>query len=324
MRARTRDRLLLPIVLPLGILLMLALALFGFSRILLSLDHTPATVTALVVALAIIVVAGVGAGRPVIRASSLAAMIGVIAGIAMLAGGAALIAVSPAAGEGGGEGGGPGGAVIEVAASGLRFDTSTIELVADQPATIRFDNQDAGVQHNIAIYEDDSLGKLLFKGDLVTGPDTIEYRVPALPAGTYYFHCDVHPTMNGQVVVAEGGGGEQAGGGAGAGGGGGAGGAGGGGIQPSTVVASGLAFDTDTLSIPGGTPTKLVFDNEDAGTPHNVAIYPSESDLANPLFRGDLVTGPATVTYDIPALDPGSYYFHCDVHPTMKGAVTVT
>jgi plastocyanin len=36
------------------------------------------------------------------------------------------------------------------------------------------------------------------------------------------------------------------------------------------------------------------------------------------------VTGPAKVTYDIPALDPGTYYFHCDVHPTMSGNVTVS
>jgi plastocyanin len=315
MRARTRDRLLLPIALPIGILLVLALVLFGFSRILLSLDHTPATATALVVALAIVVVSAVAAGRSVIRASSLAAMTGVIAGIAMLAGGVALIAVSPAS-EGGGASGG-GAPALTVTASGLRFDTSTINLVADQGTTIRLDNKDAGVQHNIAIYEDDSLQKLLFKGDLVTGPDSVDYRVPGLPAGTYYFHCDVHPTMNGKVVVAPSGGG-------GGGGGGGTGGSGGGGgIQPATVTASGLAFDTTTLTIPASTATKLEFRNEDAGTTHNLAIYPSESDLSNPLFRGEVVTGPATVTYDIPPLDPGSYYFHCDVHPTMNGTVTV-
>jgi plastocyanin len=311
MRARTRDRVFLPIVLPVGILLLLALVLFGFSRILLSLDSAPATATALTVALAIVVVSAVTAGRAVIRASSLAAMTGVIAGIAMLAGGVALIAVSPGTSEGGGE---PGGApAITITAQGLQFDTSTINLTADTPTTIRFDNKDAGVQHNIAIYQDDSLKKVLFRGDLVTGPNSVDYQVPGLPAGTYYFHCDVHPTMNGKVVVAEGGGstgGGSTGGGAAA-------------IQPATVTAQGLAFDTKTLTIPADTPTKLTFVNQDAGTPHNIAIYPSSSDLSNPLFRGDVVTGPATVTYDIPALKPGSYYFHCDVHPTMNGTVTV-
>jgi plastocyanin len=306
MRARTRDRVFLPIVLPVGILLLLALVLFGFSRILLSLESVPATATALTVALAIVVVSAVAAGRTVIRASSLAAMVGVIAGVAMLAGGIALIAAPTPAAEGGGptNGGAP---AITVTAQGLQFDTSTIDLVANTPTTIRFDNKDAGIQHNIAIYQDDSLQKLLFRGELVTGPNTADYQVPGLPAGTYYFHCDVHPTMNGKVVVAEGGG--STGGGA--------------TIQPSTVTAQGLAFDTKTLTIAANTPTKLTFENKDAGTPHNIAIYPSESDLSNPLFRGAVVTGPATVTYDIPALAPGSYYFHCDVHPTMNGTVTV-
>jgi plastocyanin len=313
MRARTRDRVFLPIALPVGILLLLALVLFGFSRILLSLDAVPATATALVVALAIVVVSAVTAGRSAIRASSLAAMAGVIAGIAMLAGGIALIAVSPPAAEGGGPHG-PSGPVVTISAQGLQFSTSTIEMTSDTATTIAFDNKDAGTQHNIAIFQDDTLQKVLFRGDLVTGPNTTDYKVPPLPAGTYYFHCDVHPTMNGKVVVAAG---------SGATGGGSTGGGGGATVQPSTVTAQGLQFDTKTLTIPANTPSSLTFDNKDAGTPHNIAIYASASDLSNPLFRGDVVTGPATKTYDIPALKPGTYYFHCDVHPTMNGSVTV-
>jgi plastocyanin len=316
MRARTRDRLVLPVVLPIGLLALLLAVLFGFSRILLSLRSTPATETALVVALAIVVVAAVAAGRTVIRASSLAAMAGAIAGIAMLAGGVALIVSSPA-GERGGEGPIGGGTALTVTASGIQFDTTTIDLTADTPAIIRFDNKDAGVQHNIAIYQDDTLQKLLFKGDLVTGPDTVDYRVPGLPPGSYFFHCDVHPTMHGTVEVAKGGGptGGEGGGSAPPGG--------GATVQPATVVASGLAFDTNTLSIASDTPSTLRFDNRDAGTTHNIAIYPSESDLSSPLFRGEIVTGPATATYHIPPLKPGSYYFHCDVHPTMNGSVKV-
>ncbi len=326
MRARTRDRLLLPILLPVGILALLALVLFGFSRILLSLDATPATVTALVVASGIVVASAFAAGRSVIRASSLAALTGVVAGVAMLAGGIALIAVSPAAeGEGGGVEPVP---AIQISAQNIEFSTKTIELTADTPSTISFDNKDAGTQHNIAIYEDDTLQKSLFRGALVMGPKTVDYQVPGLPQGSYYFHCDVHPTMNGTVTVAAGGGSANGGGGSANGGGGGTtggGGTAGGGaaVEPSTVTASNISFDTDTLSIPAGTGASLTFDNKDAGTPHNIAIYPSEADLTDPLFRGEVVTGPATATYQIPPLDPGSYFFHCDVHPTMNGTVTV-
>ncbi len=45
----------------------------------------------------------------------------------------------------------------------------------------------------------------------MTGPATAEYAVPPLPAGEYYFQCDVHPTMNGTVVDGPAGGGTRAG-----------------------------------------------------------------------------------------------------------------
>jgi plastocyanin len=110
---------------------------------------------------------------------------------------------------GGGPGGGPGGGGggVTVVAQGIAFDTSEIDLPADAPTTITFDNQDAGVPHNIAIYDDSSLSQNLFTGEIVTGPGTAQYQVPALPAGEYYFHCDVHPNMSGSVVVGGGGGG---------------------------------------------------------------------------------------------------------------------
>ena len=50
MRPALRDRLVMPVLLPLGILAVIAAALFGFSRIMLSLTPTAATATAIVVA----------------------------------------------------------------------------------------------------------------------------------------------------------------------------------------------------------------------------------------------------------------------------------
>jgi plastocyanin len=112
---------------------------------------------------------------------------------------------------GGGEGGGDGGepAAVAVEALNVAFDTDTIELPADAPSTIAFDNQDAGVQHNISIYSNPELAELLFQGELITGVDSIDYAIPPLAAGDYYFQCDVHPNMNGGVLAAEGGGGPE-------------------------------------------------------------------------------------------------------------------
>jgi plastocyanin len=106
-------------------------------------------------------------------------------------------------GGGGSEGQGPaGGGAITVTAQNVAFDTDTIELPADKPAEIEFVNDDSSsVTHNLAIYEDDSASKEIFKGQVIPGGDSITYEIPPTPAGTYYFQCDIHPGMNGSAEV---------------------------------------------------------------------------------------------------------------------------
>jgi plastocyanin len=94
------------------------------------------------------------------------------------------------------------------------------------------------------------------------------------------------------------------------------------------VVAQGIAFtpDTSCIQVPASKPFTIHFDNRDAATPHNIVIFPSAADVSDPstiLFRGDLLTGVAETDYSVPALDTGSYFFHCEVHPTMTGSVVV-
>jgi plastocyanin len=86
------------------------------------------------------------------------------------------------------------------------------------------------------------------------------------------------------------------------------------------LTAAGIAFDTDCLAAPADTAFTIDFDNKDAGTPHNIHIFsddPTQDPNAQSLFSGDLVTGPATATYEVSPLPAGTYYFHCDVHPTQ-------
>jgi plastocyanin len=134
--------------------------------------------------------------------------------------------------------GGEGGGGLVVVAKDLAFDTDTITLPADTETTLTFDNEDPGTQHNIAIYSDDTYTPpALFTGEIFAGPDTREYTIPPLPAGTYAFKCDVHPTMTGTVMVEKGpGGGPSPGGGAGAGGGQSPGAAGGGGPPSASAT----------------------------------------------------------------------------------------
>jgi plastocyanin len=82
------------------------------------------------------------------------------------------------------------------------FDTTSLTAPAGEAFTLFFDNMDAGIPHNVSIYSDDTATTSLFVGELITGPDTITYEVPALDAGTYFFRCDVHPTtMTGTLTV---------------------------------------------------------------------------------------------------------------------------
>jgi plastocyanin len=93
----------------------------------------------------------------------------------------------------------PGG--ITLAAAGVAFDTDQIDLTADEATTLTFDNEDT-VTHNFSIYEDDSASKDLFVGAELAGGSSIDYDIPALEAGEYFFRCDLHPTsMTGTVTV---------------------------------------------------------------------------------------------------------------------------
>ena len=324
MKKDVRDRLLLPLLLPVGILLFIALILWGFSRILLGLTATTATITAVVAALGIMVVAAIAASRTTVRGSTIAAMFAATAGVAMLAGGIALAVV--AGGDEGEEPEPPGGEipVVELVAQDIAFDPTDLTVPAGVPFQIAFDNRDAGQQHNVVIYDNpDFSGTPVFEGDLIAGPAQTTYRVDPLAPGSYSFLCVVHPTMTGQIEAVEGAGEPEGGGPGGEEPGGGEGPPDGGGPAGGlTVVAQNIAFDTQTIELPPDTVATITFDNRDAGTPHNISIYSDES-LGETLFQGEIVTGPATIPYEVGPFPPGEYYFQCDVHPNMNGTVRV-
>jgi plastocyanin len=93
----------------------------------------------------------------------------------------------------------PNAEVVEISASGVAFSTDTLTAPADTAFTLHFDNQDAGIQHNVAI--SDSAGAEVFKGEIFPGPGTRDYAVPALEAGEYPFVCTVHPNMTGTLTA---------------------------------------------------------------------------------------------------------------------------
>ena len=97
-----------------------------------------------------------------------------------------------------------------------------------------------------------------------------------------------------------------------------------GGAEGATVKisAKGIAYQESAISAAAGQPFKIEFENEDAGTPHNVAIHQGPAS-GTEVFKGEIFPGVATKIYDVPALTAGSYTFACTVHPTMTGTLTV-
>ena len=96
----------------------------------------------------------------------------------------------------------PGGTpVVEVRARNSQYDAKTLRAPASEAFTIVFRNEDPGVPHNVAIYTDSSASHSLFVGQIFNGPKTVDYHVPALSPGRFFFRCDVHHQMTGTFQV---------------------------------------------------------------------------------------------------------------------------
>lgn len=91
------------------------------------------------------------------------------------------------------------GATVTITASGIAFTTPEVATPAGTPFTLSFDNQDAGVPHDVQLK--DASGAEIFKTDTFPGAAKRDYQVPALAAGTYTFICTVHPNMTGTLTA---------------------------------------------------------------------------------------------------------------------------
>jgi plastocyanin len=89
---------------------------------------------------------------------------------------------------------------LQVVAKNIAFDVSDLTAPATTPFVIHFDNEDAGVAHNVAIkLGDDFLFKPL---PAIQGVATVDYYISGgLAAGEYMFLCTVHPGMHGTLTI---------------------------------------------------------------------------------------------------------------------------
>jgi plastocyanin len=93
------------------------------------------------------------------------------------------------------------GVSLSLTAQNNTFDTDCLAAPPGERFTIAFENKD-GVLHNVVIHREHDGNAPLFRGEVIPGPGTAVYTVGPLPAGTYHFHCEVHPdTMMGRFVL---------------------------------------------------------------------------------------------------------------------------
>ena len=88
----------------------------------------------------------------------------------------------------------------------IKWDLSQLLFKANEKITVTVDNEDTtlAVPHNFGLFTNPTrtADKEIFKPTKDTAPgQKVEYVVPALKAGTYYFQCDIHTSMNGTVTV---------------------------------------------------------------------------------------------------------------------------
>lgn len=295
------DRIVKPLSIPLLAGVFVFVLVYAFSRILLAVPEIGSTTLAILLAAEILGVCAVLAAARKINAAQ--KMLTVLLGVGLIAGGGV------AAGIGEREFEGHGGGELSVAALNIEFLETELHVPADDPFELAFANEDPGVPHNVAVYADESASESLFVGEIFNGVSTMVYEIPAIPAGSYFFRCDVHPQMTGTMIAGEGGPAPSP--------------TGTGGPAPTEVeiTASGIQFDLQEFTLAADTQTTIAFDNQDASVPHNVAIYPSrdQTTAEQALFQGEIFNGVETREYSVPPIPAGSYYFRCDVHPNMEG-----
>ncbi len=89
-------------------------------------------------------------------------------------------------------------------------------------------------------------------------------------------------------------------------------------VDGPTIVAKDMKFQTASVEVKAGSNVTIHFDNQDSA-PHNLAIY-TDSGAGTAVSVGEVVTS-AKADQVVPALQPGSYFFRCDVHHDMTGTI---
>lgn len=86
------------------------------------------------------------------------------------------------------------------------------------------------------------------------------------------------------------------------------------------VVANDLEFDTETIVVSAQAQVTIELQNQDDGVLHNLSVYEEEGSRDD-LYQGELFSGRDSRIYTFSVPEVGVYFFKCDAHPDMNGAL---
>ena len=217
-----RQRVTLPLLVPVGVLAFALLVIYGLSRVYLELNKDAATGLAAGIALGVLAIAFYLANNPRAPGWQIAGIF-VVAG-AVLAGGAiwavsekdstsaqeAVSSATPAAGSPSASGAASpapgGGGNLTITMTDNKFDPTSLTATVGSDVTITATNKGTAI-HNLRIAGPD--GKFNTSDDAVSDPAlvsgggtaTVKWKAPS-SAGDILFQCDFHPTdMKGTISV---------------------------------------------------------------------------------------------------------------------------
>lgn len=190
------NRLLGPIAMPVGAVVLTLTIAYSFSRVLLAVSQTASWVIALIVgAVVLAILAGIAEKVPTTRVVAVLSAIG-MAGT-LVAGGA-----GAASGEREFHHHEHEHAIVEVTAKDIAFDRKVVSLPAEEEVEMRFHNLDVGTFHNVGIYTAEEPGTPIYNGK-PNARGTEIYKFESPEAGTYRYICDFHPAMVGELRVSD-------------------------------------------------------------------------------------------------------------------------
>jgi len=93
-------------------------------------------------------------------------------------------------------------------------------------------------------------------------------------------------------------------------------------IEGAVAISSdNLAFDANVIMATAGEPFTVTLTNIES-MPHNFSVYIEEG--GEEIVLGEIINEGETDEVEVPALEPGEYFFVCDVHSDeMTGTIVV-